>query len=417
MKADYIKYLQDKAQAIREEYAMLWYQAQMGPVSTTLARRTLALLWDRSHLDILEQMSDGSDYFPTVQCYPQRLERVNSLWWLDHATAGVNGWATLRWFSSKKHAHTRKCKDAVVAEAWAARNKDSVVGKDHTVQWTGLAGASTHFVVFADGTPFYIIPITSGAWGEPKRNADAIHVEMVNALVCHLKGTEWHYWAGKIPDDVLAVQKPEALSTPFRGATYMLPYTWNQVLTNITLKRLCIAATTDWTHAAGRARMHPDRMSQHTDWRASKFDMGPLWPFDLCNQAAFEPYPIASYSFMQPCVQCPTADALGDLEELVARRQQSQSYEPTPEDDAACTLTARSIQQLLVTLYGPLALPHWGVDGLLGKETTDAIRHFQRNWNRYAPKDRLKVDGIPGIETQMRLKRALESEDFRRIPF
>lgn len=421
----YVKMLQSNESAIREEYATLWKMAGEGYISPDQAQQTLEVLYKRSMLDILQKLPAYAEHYPTKQRYADRLTNVHHLWWVDHATAGVNGWGTLGWFSSKVRTHKKRFKTKESAEAYAERRKGKVQAKDgkYYVTWKGYAGACTHFVVFANGLPFMVLPLTHGCWGEPKRNGDGIHIEMVNALICRLKGTDWYFWAGKLPQKVLDVQQPEHLEQPFRGATAMLPYTWQQVITNIKLKRLCIAATTeklDQDDVELTPRMALDRMSQHTDWRDSKFDMGPLWPFDLCNKAAFENYPIESYSFMQNFVLAPDADLVVDPEELKAL-EASASDEDTDHDlwDADETIdSTKEVQEALIKIYGKVALPKYGVDGHMGKETTTAVRHFQENWNLINANDRIKIDGIPGIQTCARLEKAIEAGGaFRTMPF
>lgn len=396
--------LRENATAIREEWVFLWAQAGLKLLTQEEARRTLEVMWKRSHLDILERMPGYTKYFPTQQRYEGRLKEVDDLWWVDHATAGVNGWGTLGWFSSKPRKHTRKFSSKAKAEAYAKRRKGKAYEKDgkYYASWTGYAGACTHFVVFTDGTPFYLVNIDDGCWGEPKRNGDGIHIEMVNALVVRRKGNTWNYWAGPLPERILEVQTPVSLDVPFRGATHMLPYVWQQVITNIKLKRICAAAT-------GK-RMERDRMSQHTDWRDSKFDMGPLWPFDLCNAAAFEGYPIEDYDFVQQFIRAPGMDEVVDPEELelLAEYAESEDKDHTLLDEDNSIDSTKEIQEALIKVYGKAILPKWGADGLMGKETTTATRHFQEDWNKNKPDDRIKVDGIPGIQTCGRLEKALE---------
>jgi len=417
VKPEYIKYLRDHEMDIRQEFDELWEKAGAGPLTPTQAQNTLDRLYDRTHLDILAKLKDYTDYFPTVQCYPGRLLKVQDLWWLDHATAGITEWGTLSWFSSRKVTHLEKCADNATATALAQRRGGKVIEKGGTffAQWVGLPGACTHFVVAPTGVPFMLLRLFDGAWGEPKRNGDAIQVEMVNALVCHLKEGVWCYWAGKLPPALLAVQRPEALEKPFRGATHMLPYTWEQIITNIKLKRLCIAAT---MRPDGSKRMARDRMSQHTDWRESKYDMGPLWPKDLCNDAAYETYPIDAYSFMERFVKASEADAVVNLAELKLLEQTAASEtDDVDRWDADDTLdSSAEVQQALVDLYGPAILPKYGVDGNLGAESTTATKHFQQDWNKYQPTDRIKVDGVPGTETRKRLVQALHADGFRTTP-
>lgn len=396
--------------AIREEYADLWKKAGAGgELSPEQAKRTLHLLFLRTHIDMLEH--GRKDYFPTKQGGHQgRLAQVKHLHWVDHATAGVSGWGTLDWFSSKERQHLRKFHtEAQARRHYGSRKPGATVfespgkNKPWRVSWKGLAGAVTHFVVHMDGAPFYLLDIANRCWAEPKRNRDGIHVEMVNPLVCHLKDQEWRYWAGRIPQNMLSRgQVPVELDTPFRGAQYMMPYTWQQVITNIKLKRLCIAATD--------GRMALARMSNHTDWRKSKFDMGPLWPRDIINDAAFDTVPIDEYGFMRQFVLPENADDIVDAAELrLIDTGEYDLHDPeidvsAEDDDIDSTV---EIQQALLKLYGNAALPQYGADGDLGAETCRAVRHFQEDWNKNEPYDRLKVDGIPGTETCDRLEQAL----------
>lgn len=392
--------LQNQEQ-IYKDWSVAWAQAGAGALTQAEAEYTLDLLWQRSHLDIALLMPSLKKHFPTKQGYRKRLQNVKSLGWLDHATAGVNGWGTMGWFSSAPRKHTRRFDTAVEAATYAKRRKGATV-EARTVTWKGYAGACTHFVAFTDGTPFMILPLEDAAWGEPKRNGDSIQIETVNALLITRRNGKWCSWAGPLPSRILDVQKPVKLDAPFRGAQYMLPYTWEQVVTNIKLKRLCIAAT---------GRMDSSRMSQHTDWRTSKYDMGPLWPYALCNKAAFETYPVEEYSFIQRFVRAPGMDPVVDLHEL----EQSILYAEDPntthdlydEDDTITSVT--DVQQTLLTLYKD-PLPKYGADGDLGPETTEAVRIFQQDWNVRHKDDVLTVDGIPGVETCARLERATAGE-------
>jgi len=399
---------------IRTTWTQTWDRLSAGPVSSTVAKQILDALWQRTHLDIStyckNNHEDFTKLFPTVQGYRGRLAKVENLWWVDHSTAGVNGWGTVLWFSSKSRVHSESYKTRAEAEARATQKKGKFVEKNgkYVVTWVGLAEAVTHFVVFPDGTPFMLLPLEDGAWGEPKRNGDAIQIEMVNPLVVHRDPDDqkWHFWAGPIPKELTDHQPPVTLDKPFRGAKYMMPYTYEQVITNVKLKRLCYAIL-------GK-RMALQRMSQHTDWRESKYDMGPLWPFDLCNKAAFENYPIESYNFVMQVDLTAKMPPVTDTSEITAREKDAVDVKGLPEaNDADHTVTSvRSLQEMLIRLYGPAVLPKYGADGDLGAETTTAVTRFQKDWNRFKPTDRIKIDGVPGVETCARLADALDSKSF-----
>ena len=392
--------------AIRQEFDDLWVKAGAGAITPEQAERTLDLLFKVSHLRIAENASLRANY-PTEQGGPfNKLASVEHLWWVDHATAGINGNGTLDWFSSKRRTLVRKFKTEAEARAHygAAKPDAKVYQKEGAwyVQWIGYAGAVTHFVSFFDGTPFYILKIAHCCWGEPRRNADAIHIELVNPLVCRLKDGVWHFWAGPISQKLLdGGLVPVSLDKPFRGAKYMMPYTWSQVITNIKLKRLCVMAT---------GRMSPERMSQHTDWRESKFDMGPLWPHKVINDAAFEMMPVEEYDFMKAFVVPSTMDDIVDKSELAAIEAGIYDVYDMDNDTPADVVdldSTRKVQEVLIKLYGDDILPKYGADGDLGPETCKAVRHFQWNWNRHKPSDAIRVDGIPGTVTCDRLAEAL----------
>lgn len=407
------KDLLQREHKIRETFEELWKHAGSGIINPEQAQRTLDSLYERTLLDIVQKLPKYASYFPTNQCYPGRLSNVNSLWWVDHATGGINGWGTLAWFSSRPRKHVKIFDVYGKAQDYALRRKTSPESKDgkYYVTWTGPAGASTHFVVFADGTPFMLLPLNAGCWGEPKRNGDAIQIEMVNPLICTLKGQQWHFWAGKIPDAIVQVQRPELLEVPFRGVRSMMPYTWEQIVSNIKLKRLCVAAT---------QRMSLSRMSQHTDWRESKFDMGPLWPFDLCNKIAYEPYPIEEYSFFNNYVRAENSDAVANINEVRALEKRALSQEDDHDvwDADTTQVSVMGLQNLLIKLYGPAVLPKYGPDGSMGDETVNAVRHFQTDWNRNkGSTQRLKIDGVAGIQTCKSLMEAIRlGSGFRKEP-
>jgi hypothetical protein len=397
--------LKANADSIRQEWADLWQAAGAGPITVDQANRTLDILWQRSHLDIIQYYPNMASYYPTVQKYTGRLASIKDLWWVDHATAGVNGWGTLAWFSSQLVAHALPFDDKTEAEQYAKKRGGNVEPHNGgwVVTWKGLACASTHFVVFTSGLPFMLIdPRQDGCWGEPKRNGDGIHVEQVNALVVYLKGQEWRFWAGALPNDILKSQPPVALDKPFRGATAMLPYAWEQAVANIKLKRVCIAAT--------GGRLVPERMSQHTDWRESKFDMGPLWPFAACNRAAFEQYDVESYGFVQNFEHAGQADITVDELKALADWAADPNVRHDLADDDTSIETTKEIQQALVKLYGPGMLPQYGADGQSGAETAAAVRVFQGDWNRTHTADRILIDGIPGVQTCLRLEKALAGD-------
>ena len=151
-------------------------------------------------------------------------------------------------------------------------------------------------------------------------------------------------------------------------------------------------------------------MSDHADWRASKFDMGPLWPRKLANAAAFEHYPIEEYSFMEEFVTAEGADDIADLSELdCAILYAEDPDQKIPYNDRDTSIdTTTEVQEALIKIYGVPILPKYGVDGDLGAETIAAVTHFQQDWNRRNREDLIDVDGIPGVQTMEKLERVLQ---------
>src|SRR5512136_2444949 len=157
------KNLEKNAQSIRDAWAESWASLDTMPsITAEVAQNILDVLIERTHLDILEHFNDASKVFPTKQGYSDRLLKVNNLWWVDHATAGISGWGTLDWFSSRLVKHSLPFNTEEEANAKAAQKAKYHAttyarGGKWVVEWMGLAEASTHFVVFQDGRPFMLL--------------------------------------------------------------------------------------------------------------------------------------------------------------------------------------------------------------------------------------------------------------------
>jgi N-acetyl-anhydromuramyl-L-alanine amidase AmpD len=311
-------------------------------------------------------------YFPTPQC-SGKLNDLNGLWWLDHYTCGINQWNTLTWFSGQKGA----------------------TGKLH--------GASTHFVIGHHDIPFLIIPPTLRAWHEPSRNADSIGVEMVNPGALHqvtdpkTHKVSWHYWAGILPQVLVAELPPTAITPPYRGCSFLQPFTLDQYIHNMKVKRLIIGALP--------GKLTLNRMSQHSDWRLSKPDMGPLWPLEDLNNAAWDGAPLEEQHFLQRYNDSledpqPYEDTFHDEISSPEYGMNTPTQDSDPDDEFKMTLS--EVQASLNRLGSSLKL-----DGLFGDKTKAAVMEFQNKWNSTHPDDMLKIDGIPGPHTCASLKKAL----------
>jgi N-acetyl-anhydromuramyl-L-alanine amidase AmpD len=349
----------------------LWEKAKNSTVTQEEAVECLNCLFIDSHKRIADYSVKLKKDYPTKQYTKNRLLKLPDLWWVDHFTAGISKWGTLNWFS----AALRKKKNGTV----------------------GLAGASTHFVVGYHDLPFFIIPLQHGAWHEPRKNKDSIAVEHVNCGKVFQKDSIWHFWAGALPLDLVRELPPVLLDKPYRGCKAMQPYTQDQIINNIVLKRLVIAALP--------GQLDLGRMSQHTDWRDGKTDMGVLWPFKDCNDTAFSPLPIDELRFIQDYAQ--HLDELGtpwtekvnlnthDETENPEYGENTPTKDDDEDSDPSVVLSVKDVQLKLNTKGFYLT-----ADGVMGPKTQKALKQFQQAYNnKNANDDQLKVDGIPGPKT------------------
>ena len=348
-----------------------WADVAEGKVLTQVeASLVLDQLFVYSH-DRISQMGGLKKVYPTKQFSHNGLVHDKELWWVDHFTAGVSEQATLNWFSARKLRN--------------GRSKD------------GYAGASTHFVIPHHGLPFYIIPLMHGAWHEPARNRDSISVEMVNAGELRQHGGNWCYWPSKwtrkVPDALVRELPPTSLDKPYRGCKTMQPFTADQIRNNIVLKRIVMAALP--------GKLDMSRMSQHTDWKTGKKDMGPLWPFDDVNVAAYDRVPLSELHMLNQHEQSLLPGSENrEIPVIEDGDDDGNSPEygfdsPTHDDDDVGSdkvLTTLEVQTILTKLGHVMT-----VDGKFGPQTRQAVKAFQLTWNRRrGATPALALDGVPG---------------------
>ncbi len=287
----------------------------------------------------------------------------------DHFTADVSLTGTLKWFSSKE---------------WPQQQGPAKV-----------AGASAAFVIDLDGTPYCLIDFWNGKadWHEPQLNGLCVGIEHVNAgeLRRQLDGTftMWQNgWQKKYPLD--AELPPLRVPNGWRGASYMMPYTREQVITNLVIKRAFCCAY--------EAVARPEMFVDHATYRDDKKDMGPHWPLSTLRNAAFSREPLDKYVFLHAYtpIQHAKLDAIDQSDlDLIAQTQTT---------DLPLDLNDFPSQNAML-LWVQLALHELGyvVDqtGKPSKQTTDAVKRFQAVNN-------LTVDGVPGPKTREKLSAALK---------
>lgn len=376
---EFWKLVDAEAGAAQTKVQEIFEKANRQVLNQKEAIEGLDALFIDSHRRIKEHSSALAKHYPTKQLTKNKLEDLEHMWWVDHYTSGVSRWSTLSWFSSKKNANKK--------------------GKMR------YNGASTHFVLGYEGYPFYIIPLMHGAWHEPKRNRDSISIEMVNCGAIKEHKGKYCYWpkgyTQEIPAQLVAELPPTRLPFNFRGAKILQPFTASQIKFNVLLKRIILAALP--------GKLDRSRFSQHQEWRSTKLDMGPLWPFKDVNDAAHDAFPISQYSFLS---KFELAVKDGTITEAEAAELEMEGHSPeygdeTPthdddlDDDNESVMSISEVQEYL-NLYGFRV----EVDGKFGPQTKKAVGKFQTVYNmKYPSTDALAVDGIPGPRTCAALKR------------
>lgn len=345
----------------------LWEKAHRSVLTRDEAIDCLNMLFLDSHKRIRLNSSVLAKAYPTTQFTRNQLNSVTDLWWVDHFTAGYNHWSTLNWFSA------------------SLNRVDPTDGSKH------VAGASSHFVMGYHGLPFYIIPLCHGAWHEPARNKDSISIEYVNVgpveTVSDPSGTYFKNKFGKIPASVVQELPPVTLAAPFRGAKIMQPFTQDQIITSIVLKRIVIAALP--------SRLDLSRMSQHTEWNPNKYDMGPLWPFDECNQGAFSPESVREMSLVQRLEDfLPPGEPRKTVEPVVAIDDVSAHEPASNQEETDLKIIPIDRVQTILNMIG--ATPRIPVSGAMSKATKKGVKAFQVKWNQTHEDNPLVEDGIPG---------------------
>jgi N-acetyl-anhydromuramyl-L-alanine amidase AmpD len=230
-------------------------------------------LYEYSIVRCRELAPKFADYFPTRQYSgpggfnnkPNGWKQDEPVGVCDHYTAGESAASAVKWFSSY--------------------NKWVIKGKKK------YAGASSEFMVELNGAPLCLIPFWEGksAWHEPSLNGRCIGIEHVNVGWLKKRDDKFYWWYNgwKTPYRFAHSLPPVELETPWRGAQWMAPYTRQQLITNIVIKRALV------TLYPG---MRQSFFVGHSDFRDDKKDPGPLFPAAQLRQIAFERAPLTSYA-------------------------------------------------------------------------------------------------------------------------
>jgi len=220
------------------------YTLSGGRLLISDAKDVLAMLGQESVSLISKEIgpSNYGKFYPT--------DRHGGFWKLgnpvgvvDHYTAGINTRPVLLWFSSRP------------------REGD-------------IVSSSAHFVIGRDGIIYSVVPPDLIAWHATVANDTHIGIEHVNAGVLRRKTGTLRY------QESIEYPKERTHSVQTINKEPWEPYTSNQLIANIVLKRWLIEAfpSIEQQNCVDHAKISPDR----------KRDCGPLWPLKDLNKLVFD---------------------------------------------------------------------------------------------------------------------------------
>jgi N-acetyl-anhydromuramyl-L-alanine amidase AmpD len=251
--------------------------------------------------------------------------------------------------------------------------------------------------------PFYIIPLMHGAWHEPRRNKDSISIEYVNAGEIRKHNEQWCYWPNDwkkpIPETLVHELPPLTLDSIRTKSKSLQPFTQEQLICSIKIKRI--------VNSAFPGKLDDSRMSQHSDWRDGKSDMGPLFPLDDINDFIWDAMDVRDLAFIKNYEDA--LDEIGDYDEEIDESENPETgiKEPTQDKDdkEPKLLTTMEIQEILFNLGYAI-----DVDGLPGKKTRGTLKIFQATYNNEHG-GTLTFDGIAGPRTCVALRKMRGEEE------
>jgi len=355
-----------------------------GVLSKNKAQVFFNSMYENSLIRCRELLPNFKNFFPTRQytgpCgFNQKVDgwrQGKPLGICDHFTAGDTTVDTLKWFSSY--------------DQWSIKQKDgSIVHK--------YAGASSEFVIGLDGEIFLLIPFWEGksSWHEPTLNGRCLGIEHTNVGELRKVNNKFVFWPGdwSKPYKLYSELPPIALASPWRGAFYMMPYTRQQLVSNLLIKRALVCMYSD---------MNPSFFVGHSDFRDDKLDPGPLFPLKELRKFAFESKPFSEYAFFNSYTPVGTAvlDAFdsNDLNVL---------YNDAVLVQAPIDMEFDTKQDLILWVQINLKKLKYNttIDGLISSVYIEAVRLFQSEHS-------LVKDGIAGPITRAKLQEVITSKGF-----
>jgi len=221
------------------------YTLSGGRLLRSDAKEVLFLLSQESSRLIPQEMGSRNynEYYPTNR-HGQFWGRENPCGVVDHYTAGISSGSTLLWFSNK------------------LRSK-------------GIKTSSAHFIIGRDGIIFCVVPLVRIAWHAPGVNSTHFGIEHVNAGVLRRKTKK----SGYLYRGAQTYPKERAGAVQEVAGECWEPYTANQIISNIVLKRWLITAFPEIEQQSliDHQNISPGR----------KRDCGPMWPLNDLNAIVF----------------------------------------------------------------------------------------------------------------------------------
>jgi hypothetical protein len=338
-----------------------WDRLAHTSINSKEAQEILTALFIHTYARIISTYPELKEHLPYRTAMQGGLKTKNCVWWEDAATL---------------------CLDV----------------KTSLTNHATITEQNIHFIVPYTDYPLYLIPLPYCTYNYPLKYTETIYTEVVNPGPLKLVNHTWNYWGGRIPEALTMAIEPSLINAPHTDIQAVLPYTKRQIINNILLKRLVLAAQI--------MPLDINRFSQLSDWNSDDFGMGPAWPTIECNEAAANCDALAELDFLQRYEESPLAipelnlfEDMTKNDALFARKRQA-------------TKTSIKELQTYLTYLGFTV----EVNGVFDSKTKTKLTEFQMRWNHKNPRQpALPINGLPGNKTHARLVAeytdARESED------